>query len=160
MPSIDSVSPILRPQELKESYADYRDYLIAETHKHLFREPCTEDINKDGAISEVHWQFDKDTSPMWQLKLLLEEDINVESVTNVEMFIQTLKALRLGMAKMKTIQDQANFHKCWILYYNSVSFVDIFEYTNNLNAWDNPEDLVTTKIKRWAVIYNWKRRNC
>ena len=68
--------------------------------------------------------------------------------------------VKVSNSKMKTIQDQANFHKCWILYYNSVSFVDIFEYTNNLNAWDNPEDLVTTKIKRWAVIYNWKRRNC
>ena len=100
LPFIDSVAPKLRPQKIDESYKDYRDYLIIEVRDALL-----------GANVEVPYQIEFNTSPLWQLKLLLEEDINVESITNIEMFIHTMKTIRLGMGQMKDIDERINFHK-------------------------------------------------
>jgi hypothetical protein len=152
LPFIDSVAPKLRPQKIDESYKDYRDYLIIEVRDALL-----------GANVEVPYQIEFNTSPLWQLKLLLEEDINVESITNIEMFIQTMKTIRLGMGQMKDIDDRINFHKCWILYYNGLSISEIYKQTltpiGKPNIWLGTENTVIRKIKMWAVKYNWKRKN-
>ena len=152
LPFIDSVAPKLRPQKIDESYKDYRDYLIIEVRDALL-----------GANVEVPYQIEFNTSPLWQLKLLLEEDINVESITNIEMFIQTMKTIRLGMGQMKDIDERINFHKCWILYYNGLSFPEIYKQTltpkGKPKIWLGTETTVIRKIKMWAVKYNWKRKN-
>ena len=148
LPFIDSVAPKLRPQKIDESYKDYRDYLIIEVRDALL-----------GANVEVPYQIEFNTSPLWQLKLLLEEDINVESITNIEMFIHTMKTIRLGM----DIDERINFHKCWILYYNGLSFPEIYKQTltpkGKPKIWLGTETTVIRKIKMWAVKYNWKRKN-
>ena len=70
---IDSVSPKIRPQGLDESYADYTDYLRTIVADALLGEKV-----------EVPYQINFNTSPLWLLKKILEQEVNVQTVTDVE----------------------------------------------------------------------------
>jgi hypothetical protein len=144
LPFIDSVSPKIRPQKLDESYADYTDHLRAVVVDALLGEKV-----------EVPYQINFNTSPLWLLKKILEQEVNVQTVTDAEILIQSMRTLRKGMAQMKVIGDQMNFYTCWIMFHNGASYNQIFVYTDNKNAWDGSEDTVIRKIKRWVHKYNW-----
>lgn len=146
LPFIDSVSPKIRSQGLKESYADYTDYLRTIVVDSLLGEKV-----------EVPYQINFNTSPLWLMKKILEQEVNVQTITDIEILIQSMKTLRLGMAQMKKLEDQMNFYTCWIMFHNGASYKQIFVYTDNKCAWDGSEDTVIRKIKRWAYKYNWVR---
>ena len=146
LPFIDSVSPKIRPQKLDESYANYTDYLRTIVVDVLLGEKV-----------EVPYQINFNTSPLWLLKQILKQEVNVQTITDIEILIQSMKTLRLGMAQLKKLEDQKNFYTCWNMFHNGASYKQIFVYTDNKNAWDGSQDTVIRKIKRWVYKYNWVR---
>jgi len=146
----DAVSPKIRGQELKESYAEYRKYLIKACADHLSY-PNTHQW-QTATICSV------DIGPIWKLKLLLENDINVENITNIEMLIDMMKILRLGIGEMKSLDEKINFYNCWVMFHNGISYKEVFDLTDSRKAGNESEDKVIHRLKRWVLKYAWKSK--
>jgi len=146
----DSVSPKIRGQELKESYAEYREYLI-KLSADVLNDPYTHQwLTQTPARIEI--------TPVRVLRLLLSDDINVENITNIEMLIDVMKTLRLGMRGMKSVDEEVTFFNCWVMFHNGASYKEIFDLTDSGKAWNEPEDTVIQLIKGWSLKYAWKSK--
>ena len=123
LPFIDSVSPKIRPQKLDESYADYTDHLRAVVVDALLGEKV-----------EVPYQINFNTSPLWLLKKILEQEVNVQTVTDAEILIQSMRTLRKGMAQMKAIEEMNRLKKLETKQNKNKSVYSLI-YINKAKIW-------------------------